>query len=151
MKKKILIDLIGGKYLKKNEPVVCTYDPPNSWIDSELYFIYLMKIIESNNFDVEEGLKIALMNIYEVIDEENRYLNFFLTNGKKLWVFRKGETLFYSYDSDHSIGAIASSMPQHPSSQSEGKTGYLRDWQSLPENMLAVLEPDENIKFITLR
>jgi len=57
IKKQLLMDLIGKEYLKENLPTTCTDNAPDSWIDSELYFILLLKNIEKNNFNVEKGLK----------------------------------------------------------------------------------------------
>ncbi len=137
MKKSVLIDLIGEKYLSKNSPLVCTDNPPETWIDSELYFIFLLQQIEHANGQVEQGLKIALEKIYSVIPEENRYLNFFLSDGKKLWSFRKGLSLFYLDDKTTGLSAVSSSKPDD-----------YYGWKEFPENTIAVLDPENGIQFL---
>lgn len=140
MKKQILIDLIGDDYLAGNPPVVCTDDPPDTWIDSELFFIYLMKSIEDHNWNVERGIEHGLWGLYQVIPEKNRYLNFFLTDGKTIWAFRKGTSLFYRYDADLNQSFISSTIPQ-------SEQGY---WIEFPEGKIAILKPNEEIQFIVV-
>jgi len=140
MKKQILIDLIGEEFLNQHQPTTCTYDAPDSWIDSELYFIFLLKSIEENGRDVAQGIKDGLIKLYEKIEPDHRYLNFFLTDGQKVWVFRKGNTLFYQYDQDASIAFVSSTIPDAEQGQ----------WREFPEDVLAVLEPNSKIKFIPI-
>lgn len=140
MKKQILIDLIGDDYLTENPPVVCTDDPPDTWIDSELFFIYLMKSIEEHEWSVERGIERGLLGLYQVIPEEGRYLNFFLTDGATVWAFRKGTSLFYRYDTDLKQSFISSTIPQ---AEQGG-------WREFPENEIAILKPNEKMKFITV-
>jgi len=140
MKKEILLELIGEEYLNSHLPQTCTYAPPDSWIDSELYFIYLLKYIEEHAPEVEDGLISALEKLYQVIEPENRYFNFFLTDGQMMWAFKKGNTLFYKYDQQQNISKIASTIPQDDSST----------WNEFPEDSLAIMQPGKNFKFIPL-
>ncbi|MFT5206772.1 MAG: putative glutamine amidotransferase [Candidatus Omnitrophota bacterium] len=135
MKKQILIDLIQEDFLSSNSPNTCTDNAPQSWIDSELYFIFLLKHIEANDMQVEIGLTKALAALYQVIPNKKRKLNFFLSDGNSLWVFRKGNTLFYHEDNSTTI--VASSIPD-PST---------KDWSVFPEDKLARLTPGEPINF----
>lgn len=137
--KDILVDLIGEHYLKRNLPVVCTDNAPASWIDSELYFIYLMQNIEKEDFNVITGLKLALNKIYDRVEEDKRFLNFFLSDGESVWAFRKGTSLFYrEYDT---ISYISSTIPD------ENQEG----WMDFPENTIAEIKPNDRISFIPLK
>jgi len=138
IKKDILIQLIGDDYLNEHQPKVCNYNPPDSWIDSELYFIYLMKNIEEANWNVEAGLINGLHAIFEQVDDEDRYLNFFLSDSKTVWAFRKGNTLFY-YDSED-ISIVSSSVP----------TKDQLGWNKFPDYQIAVLEQGEAIHFFSV-
>lgn len=140
MKKQILIDLIGKDYLAENPPVVCTDDPPNTWIDSELYFIYLMLSIEEHAWNVEDGISHGLQGLYEVIPEEKRFLNFFLTDGETVWAFRKGTSLFYRRDELAKQSYVSSTIPE------EEQGG----WEEFPENEIAVLRQNLEIQFISI-
>ncbi len=134
MSKKLLTDLMGKEYLNRNRPQVCTYDAPDSWIDSELYFIYLMQQIEKQGH-VEQGLIAALNSLYERLPEEMRYLNFFLSDGEHIWVFRKGTSLYYMEDAG--ITFVASTAPDESGA-----------WQEFPEDTLARLSKTERIVFV---
>jgi len=141
MKKQILIDLIGDDYLAANPPVVCTENPPETWIDSELFFIYLMKSIEEHAGNIEHGIAHGLLHLYEVIAEENRYLNFFLADGQTVWAFRKGTSLYYRYDDLTKRSFVSSTIPQ-------AEQG---DWREFPENEIAILKPNTEIQFISIK
>ena len=138
--KKVLMDLIGKPYLKEHPPAVCTENPPDSWIDSELFFIFLMKTVQEHNDHVEEGLLAALRKLYRAVPQKDRYLNFFLTDGTRVWAFRKGNTLFYQTDKKNHVTTVASTVP-------EEKDGT---WQEFPEDTLAVLSMDQPIRFMPL-
>lgn len=140
IKKQLLIDLIGKEYLETHSPTTCAFDPPDSWIDSELYFIFLLKNIEENAFDVNEGLKKGLAKLYEAIGEKNKYLNFFLSDGKTLWAFRKGNTLFYHDDQKEGVTIISSTIPDDNE----------KEWQAFPEDTIAEVNPSSTIKFFPI-
>jgi len=140
MKKQMLIDMIGKEYLNENPPTVCTENAPESWIDSELYFIYLMKAVEKHNFYVETGIHHGLLVLYRVIPEESRHLNFFLTDDQTIWAFRKGNTLFYQYDELKQRSYVASTIPNEEKGQ----------WQEFPEDTIVVLKPNSEMEFIPI-
>ena len=141
MRKQVLIDLIGEDFLEQFPPSVCTYDPPASWIDSELYFILVMKSIKEADDDVEAGILSTLRKLYSVLPKNRRYLNFFLSDGQSVWVFRKGNTLFYKFNPDTQLTVVASSVP-------EADPG---EWMEFPEDTLAVIAPKSFPKFIQLQ
>ena len=105
--KNILINLIGTQYLAQNPPSVGNNQ--NEWIDSELYFIYVLKCCEENGWNVTRGITTAIVNICNQVPGTGETLNFLLTDGETLWGFRKGNTLYYYYVPQYS--AIASQYP----------------------------------------
>jgi len=126
-----LIELIGGDYLKKNPPHTCAYDPPNSWVDSELYFIFLLKRIEDNGRDVEKGIKAAVVELNAANPGEKLSLNFFLTDGDILWAFRQGRSLYYYYQPELKYSVVASAVPF----KAQG------EWVEVPEGSLLIMQP----------
>jgi len=50
--KELLMELIGEEYLNANPPATCMDNPPDSWVDSELYFIYLLKHLDHSTHTV---------------------------------------------------------------------------------------------------
>lgn len=127
--KDVLIRLIGEDYLKAHPPSACSENPPESWIDSELYFLFLLKSMEYSGKRVDEGLKLALTSLHEALGESPDELSFLLTDGKNVWAFRKGPPLFYYFDPVAGL-SIAASTPDHE----EG-------WQEVPENTLVSIAP----------
>jgi hypothetical protein len=112
--KALLYDLIGEEYLQNNPPTgsgIVECDPSDSSlvVDSELLFIYLMKRIEENNWDVTQGITEGIITIF-VRDISATY-NFLLSDGYNLWAFRKGWSMFYVYDPDQGYCATASHIP----------------------------------------
>ena len=134
-----LISLIGEGYLQKNPPSLCTGSPPDSWIDSELYFILILKEIDSHKGDVEAGLKYALAKLRET-GEEGR-LSFVLTDGHSLWSFRQDNGFFYTYDKEQGLSVVASTVPLPGEMQ----------WNDFPENTLAVMYPGQEPRFIPVK
>lgn len=128
--KNMLIDIIGEDYFNKNLPNTCTYDPPDSWVDSELYFIFLIEHIEENGWNVERGIKEAILKLTTVISGSGGGLNFFLTDGDTLWSFRKGRSLYYYYQLYPQFSAVAT---QFPYAEKGG-------WIEVPEDSLVVME-----------
>ncbi|MBX5327281.1 DUF2341 domain-containing protein, partial [Candidatus Bathyarchaeota archaeon A05DMB-4] len=106
LSKTILKNLIGPEYLAQNPPTVGTNWNDPDVVDSDLYMLYILKCIEQNNWNVEMGIADAVTAISKL---DSGALNFFLTDGTKLWGFRKGNTLYYYYTSEYS--AIASQPP----------------------------------------
>lgn len=105
--KNTLVNLIGTQYLEENPPYVGSNQ--DEWIDSELYFIYILKCCEESNWNVQQGIAKAIVNICNEVLGTGETLNFLLTDGETLWGFRKGNTLYYYSDSQYL--AIASQYP----------------------------------------
>ncbi|MBL7196969.1 MAG: class II glutamine amidotransferase [Candidatus Omnitrophica bacterium] len=137
--KDILIGLIGTDYLNENSPNTCTYDPPNSWVDSELYFILLLKYIQENDWDVETGIREAILKLDSVISRKIG-LNFFLTDGDTIWAFRRGYSLYYYYQPDLKYSVVASMFPYEEK----------EDWIEVPEKSLVVMKPDASVELISI-
>ncbi len=137
--KKLLIELIGKEYLDEHLPVICDYDPPNSWVDSELYFIFVLKNINESSGNVEEGIRSAIHQIKSKLGRGRGTLNFFLTDGDKLWTFRKGHTLYYYRDPQNQYAIIAST----PSDKKEG-------WVDVPEYSLITVDKNSGLKLINV-
>ncbi len=105
--KTILINLIGTQYLAQNPPSVGNNQ--GEWIDSELYFIYVLKCCEQNNWNIQNGIEKAVADICNQVPGTSETLNFLLTDGTTVWGFCKGNTLYYYKDSQYL--AIASQYP----------------------------------------
>jgi predicted glutamine amidotransferase len=105
--KTILINLIGAQYLAQNPPSVGSNQ--GQWIDSELYFIYLLKCCEQCNWDTQKGIAKAVDDICNQVPGTGETLNFLLTDGTTVWGFCKGNTLYYYKDPQYL--AIASQYP----------------------------------------
>jgi predicted glutamine amidotransferase len=138
MPKKLLMELIGADYLADHLPKACTYDPPHSWIDSELYFIYLLKKIDENKGDVYLGLREGLRTLYQNLPKDRRYLNFLLTDGQRVWAFRKGHDLYYRYDELSRVTTVTSTVP------SGDETG----WLEFPEDAVGFIFPNQDVRFL---
>lgn len=83
---KVLASLIGQKYL---DEYPLDYREP--YIDSELYFIYLLKTMKENpSMPMEQVIRNVVETLYDsltAVDSESK-LNFVLTNGDNLWALR---------------------------------------------------------------
>ena len=123
--KTILINLIGTQYLAQNPPSVGSN--PSEWIDSELYFIYVLKCCEQSNWNVQEGITKAIASICNTVPGTGETLNFLLTDGQMLWGFRKGNTLYYYND------------PQYLSVASQYPTGSQGAWITVSDFYLVTL------------
>jgi predicted glutamine amidotransferase len=130
----ILLSLIGTDYLAQN-PLTgsgipqCNPADTNLWVDSELYFLYLMKMIEQNNWNVFDGITSAIANM---IYSGAYYggINFILSDGHDIWAFRYGNTLCYTNNLIDGYSAIATKFP---SSDSSG-------WRALNEYDMAYFQ-----------
>lgn len=140
--KKILMSLIGKEYLNNNLPQTCTDNPPDSWVGSELYFIFLLKNIEEKGGNVEEGIKQAITKLLTRVTERYKGLNFFLTDGETVWAFRKGRSLYY-YEQSKSRPRYSVVATQFP----KDKQG---SWVMIPEGALVVMKQNAPVKLIQI-
>jgi len=135
-----LISIIGDEYLKNNPPQTCADNPPNSWVGSELYFILLLKNIEENNWDVEEGLRKALNMLLNKFPGPLRGFNFFLTDGETIWAFRKGRPLYYYTHPESQYSIVASMFPEETQD----------NWVEVPEGTLVIMKQGMPVELVNI-
>ncbi|HVP58787.1 MAG TPA: class II glutamine amidotransferase [bacterium] len=94
--KQVLLDLIRPEYLEANPPQYGSN--PSEWIDTDLYFIYMLQTIEDHNWQVKPAIGEVIEHLREAIPGDSETFNFFLTDGTTVWAYRQGNTLYYVYD-----------------------------------------------------
>jgi predicted glutamine amidotransferase len=128
-----MTDLIGTTYLTANPPNGSDIPACASGVvDSELYFLFVMKKIEEYGWNVVNGSTAAINAM--IAAGETGAINFILSNGEKIWAFRKGNTLSYldaSADPVNGYTAVASQPP----------TATQGSWVTMTDNQLIVLAP----------
>lgn len=116
--------LIGEEYLRANPPngsaiAACS----DKVVDSELYFLYLLKNIEEHNGDAVKGIMAAVSSM--VKNGEKGSMNFILSDGQNMWAFRRNTqgvlsriislympfTLYYLHDPSKGYSVVASRYP----------------------------------------
>jgi hypothetical protein len=107
-----------GDYLNANPPngsgiPSCNPTNPNLVVDSELYFLFILKNIGANGWNAVSGITKATTEMFNYADSSA--MNFIMSDGELLYVFRKGTdppyTLYYLYDSENGYSAAASEYP----------------------------------------
>ena len=136
----MLISIIGEEYLNNNLPYTCTDNPPESWVGSELYFIFLLKNIEENNWNVERGIKKAISVLTSRVSGGNKGFNFFLSDGETVWAFRKGRPLYY----------IESLQPKYCAVAYKFTDDAQNNWKEVPEGYLVVMKKDTPLELIQI-
>ncbi|GEM_PF-2333964 len=129
--KAVLLNLIRPDYLAANMPVNGANE--SEWIDSELYFIYMLQTFEDFDFDIKPALGHVIQTMRDALADHR--LNFFLTDGINLWAYREGTSLHplhYIYNATVPYSAISS---QYPSS-TQG------DWIEMINGQLVTLYQD---------
>ncbi|MBC8182782.1 class II glutamine amidotransferase [candidate division KSB1 bacterium] len=116
----VLLNLIRAEYLQENPPIHGSNE--SEWIDSELYFIYILQTLEDFNWVVKPAFGYVVENLWQHITEKQ--LNIFLSDGESLWGYREGWPLYYLYDETNSYAMMAS---LHPSELQE-------NWIALNDN-----------------
>ena len=138
----LLRSLIGDIYLNAHRPFgseisACfSADPSASQVlDSELYFLYLLKKIEESAWNTVDGI-VAAVN--ELMSYGENGLNFILSDGDTIWAFRKAEfanqTLYYLHDPDLDYSAVASQYP----------TQTQNNWVAIGDETLVILTADKS-------
>lgn len=140
--KSLLYDLIGEEYLEENPPNgsgIPECDPADTSliVDSELYFLYLLKNIEENNWNIINGVIGAITELAS--NDASSTLNFILSDGYNIWAFRKGASLYYLNDSLNNYCAVATIYP----------SGQQGNWQLLNNYELVSLSADETPTLIS--
>lgn len=127
--------LIGEEYLKNHPPTgsgvaACR----ETVVDSELYFLYLLKSIEEHGGDVVAGITAAITSL--VRSGEKDALNFILSDGQSMWAFRRSAQGFLNriislympftlyYLAEPGYVAVASRYP----SQQQGRWTAMEDY-----------------------
>ena len=145
-----LIDLIGSDYLDDHQP---DYTSPN--IDSELYFIYLIKTIEEWSEDaalsrssttIEDAIRHAVSELDIALNagDHNSELTFLLSNGEKLWGCRYADvnpnyyTLHYSWPLPGNNWAVASEPVSND------------NWTLIPMYHVITFEPGKRLLYTAI-
>ncbi len=129
-----MYDLLGD-YLKANPPngsdIIPACDPSDLSlvVDTELYFLFVLKKVEENGW-------LAVNGIVEAVTEmmaagATGAMNFIMSDGYTNWGFRKGYRLEYLDESSNGYSAVASQRP--------GSTG---NWHVMSDYELVVLTHD---------
>jgi glutamine amidotransferase class II-like protein/putative metal-binding protein len=129
---KTRMDDLLGDYLIANPPngsdiPACNPENPDLVVDSELYFLFVLKKIEENGWHAVNGIVEAVTSMIDA--GEGGGINFIMSDGTTVWGFRKGNTLSYSYDAANGYSAVAS---QPTSSDGAG-------WTTMIDYQLVVL------------
>jgi predicted glutamine amidotransferase len=112
--KELLLELIDPGFLATNPPEVG--ENQEEWIDSELFFLYLLQCFEGKNWSVRHGLGQAVSWLRSLIPGDQEYLNFILSEGDTLWAYKEGPSAFRQHTEYNGIWytAIASRYPDKP-------------------------------------
>jgi hypothetical protein len=94
--KEVLLGLIRPEYFDANPPQYG--DNLGEWIDSDLYFIYMLQTIEDFGWDTRGGIAAAVGQLRDAIPGDEEELNFFLTDGSTIWAYREGNSLYYLHE-----------------------------------------------------
>ena len=127
-----LINLMSSStYLADNPPNGSDIpECATSVVGSEIYFLYLLKNIEENGWNVVNG---AVVAIKAMIANSTGSINFIMSDGKTVWAFRRGvdslHRLFYLYNLADGYAALASAYPSR----------YQDNWIEMTEYQLIVL------------
>jgi predicted glutamine amidotransferase len=121
---KALINSIDPDYLSENPPTVGDWDIENSYVDSDLYMVYVLLCIEQSNWDVLTGISMAASSV------PSGSGNFLLTDGTTIWGFVNGQSLSYYYQSASPTYSVVASQPPDP---------YQSGWVSLSNYNLVIL------------
>jgi Glutamine amidotransferases class-II/Putative metal-binding motif len=122
-----------GDYLDENPPngsdILPACDPTDPFlvVDSELYFLFVLKKIEENGWHAVNGIVEAVTSMIDA--GEGGGINFIMSDGITVWGFKKGNDLSYLDDAVNATSAVAS-LP--PSSDGAG-------WTTMIDYQLVVL------------
>ncbi|MGD8395218.1 MAG: class II glutamine amidotransferase [Candidatus Eiseniibacteriota bacterium] len=128
----VLLALIRPEYLIANPPENGT--GPEDWIDSELYFLYLLQTLEEHDWQVKRALGEVVLTLRAWIPGSAESLNLFLTDGATLWSYREGQTLFY-----HATDAV----PVAVTVASQYPDSVQGEWVELTDGELLTVVPGE--------
>lgn len=110
--KELLLGLIRPEYFEANPPQYG--ENLDQWIDSDLYFIYMLQTLEDFGWDVRCGIAAVVERLRESIPGDEEELNFFLTDGSTIWAYREGNSLYYLYEPASSLRRVATLLRRGP-------------------------------------
>lgn len=134
----LLLALIDSTYLVLNPP---DYNPV--FLDSDLYAIYIMQIIDDyHTYTIHQCIVIAVNNLAQYLNQngQNAFLNFVMTDGSTLWTLRYADfdtnyyTLYYFPNTSTSEKWEVASQPLD---------NNLLFWVEVPNYSLVTLVPNK--------
>ena len=138
-----LITTINPSYLDLNPP---DYEP--IYLDSDLYAIYIMEIIDTYlDSTIEECLKIAITKLDSAIGLSEAKFNFVMSDGTTMWALHYNksvadEGLLYLYPNvSESDFWIVASTPLDT---------FSTFWAAVPNSTLVAFKPNESPRFIEI-
>lgn len=142
----VLLDLIhvmNPVYLDSNPP---DYAP--NYLDSDLYAIYLMEVIDTYlEYTIEECIQIAVTKLDSALGSTAAEFNFVMSNGSALWALHftkpstRGLTLYYYPDEEVSDFWVAASEPLDT---------FESYWAAVPNSTLVTLIPGQLPRLINV-
>jgi hypothetical protein len=106
----------------------CDPSNPNLVVDTELYFLFVLKKIEKNGWNAVNGIVEAVKAMVD--DGETGAMNFIMSDGETVWAFRKGGSSYTLYYLNAGVGTAngyAAVASQYPSS-SQGSWVMITDF-----------------------
>ena len=138
-----LINMVNPLYIELNPP---DYAPDH--IDSDLYAIFIMEIIDTYlNLSIEECIQTAITKLDSAIGLGAAKFNFVMSNGTKIWALNYDRSLtesssLYLYPNvSESAFWVAASVPLDTLNIF---------WAAVPSSTLVVLYPNESPRFIRI-
>ena len=106
------LDTLLGDYLIANplngsDIPACITTP----VDSEKYFLLILKYYEENGGRVEDAIIQAVNALYDEIPGTGETMNFIMSDGETIWAFRKGHDLALFHSQADGYSAVASEAP----------------------------------------
>jgi len=112
----------------------CAPCASDDWVDSELWFLLILKHIEANGWIVEDGLLDAI-DALETAVGGTIGKNFILSDGYSLWAYRMARDLYYLDDvTANDVAVVASVYP----SSAQG------NWVLVSDGQLIKLSPGKS-------
>jgi Glutamine amidotransferases class-II len=132
--------ILLGDYLTANPPngsgiPACDPSNPDLVVDTELYFLFVLKKIEENGWNAVGGISKAIKAMVDA--GETGAMNFIMSDGEMTWAFRRGDsfhTLYYLDGSADPLNGYTAVASQYPTS-TQGS------WVTITNDQLIVLAP----------
>jgi hypothetical protein len=129
-----------GDYLADNPPngsgiPACDPSYPELVVDTELYFLFILKKIEENGWNTVGGISRAIKAMVNA--GETGAMNFIMSDGEMTWAFRRGDSshaLYYLEASTDPLNGYTAVASQYPTS-TQGS------WVPITNYQLIVLPP----------